>query len=105
MLVILACTLNERMPRKLDYTQREVRVLKEVVETLTGTKRIPLTDAQRRRLAIVGKALTPQERTELCEIVKPATILAWFRKLVAHKYDGSDKRGPGSNSSARIGTL
>ena len=100
MLVMLACALNERMQRKLDYAQREVRVLKDVVETLTGTKRIPLTDAQRRGLAIVGKALTPEERTELCEIVKPATILAWFRKLVAHKYDGSDKRGPGRPRTA-----
>ncbi|MFC1610475.1 hypothetical protein ACFL6C_05920 [Myxococcota bacterium] len=68
------------------------RTLKEVVDTLTGKKRIPFTDAQRRRLAILGKDLSPKERAAVCEIVKPATILAWFRKLVAQKYDGSQER-------------
>ena len=77
LVVMLACALNERMQKKLDYTQEEVRVLEEVIEALIGKKRIPLTNAQRRPLAILGKDLTPQERTEVCEIVKPATILAW----------------------------
>ncbi len=100
LVVMLACTLNERMQKKLDYAQQEVRMLKEVVEVLNGKKQIPLTDVQRRRLAIVGKDLTPQEREELCEIVRPATILAWFRRLVAQKYDGSDKRGTGRPRTA-----
>ena len=95
LVVILACSLNDLMQKKLDYNQEEVRVLKEVLKTLTGKQRIPLDDGQRRRLAIAGKELTPQERSEVCEIVKPQTVLAWFRKLVAKKYDGSDKRGPG----------
>jgi putative transposase len=97
---MLACALNERMQKKLDYTREEVRVLEEVVEAFNGKKQIPLTDEQRRRLAILGKDLTPRERREVCEIVKPATILAWFRKLVAQKYDGSDKRGPGRPRTA-----
>lgn len=95
LVVLLACTLNERMQRKLDYTQEEVRVLKEVIEATGGGKRIEFTDEQRRRLAVCGKALTPKEREEVCEVVKPGTILAWFRHLVAKKYDGSAKRGPG----------
>ena len=28
-------------------------------------------------------------------IVTPDTLLRWYRKLVAQKYDGSSKRGPG----------
>ena len=32
-------------------------------------------------------------------IVKPETLLAWHRKLIAHKYDGR-KRGPGRPSTA-----
>ena len=51
LIAIIACALNEKMQKKLDYTQEEVCVLKEVVETLTGKKRIPFTDEQRRRLA------------------------------------------------------
>ena len=100
LVVMLACALNERMQKKLDYTREEVRVLEEVVEAFNGKKQIPVTDEQRRRLAILGIDLTPLERTEVCEIVKPATILAWFRKLVAQKYDSSDKRGPGRPRTA-----
>ena len=47
LVVMLACALNERMQKKLDYSQEEVRVLEEVFEALTGKKRIPVTDAQR----------------------------------------------------------
>ena len=101
LVVMLACTLNERMQKKLNYTQAEVQVLKEIIETHRGKKRISFTDAQRRRLAILGKDLTPKERTEVCEIVKPDTVLGWFRKLVAKKYDGSAKRGPGRPRTAK----
>jgi len=92
---MIGCAINERMQKKLDYTQTEVRVLKEIIERLTGKKRIPFTDAHRRRLAIAGKDLTSKERTELCTLVKPGTILTWFRAFCAKKYDSSKKRGPG----------
>ncbi len=97
---MIACALNERMQKKLDYTQAEVRTLKEVIEALTGKKRIPFTDGQRRRLAIAGKELTPKERDEFCQAVKPDTILSWFRKFCAKKYDSSKKRGPGRPRTA-----
>jgi hypothetical protein len=32
---------------------------------------------------------------EIATIVTPETLLAWHRQLIAHKYDGSGKRGPG----------
>jgi hypothetical protein len=32
---------------------------------------------------------------ELTTIVTPATLLAWHRRLIAEKYDGSKQRGPG----------
>ena len=32
---------------------------------------------------------------EVTTVVTPETLLAWHRKLVAQKYDGSGKRGPG----------
>ncbi|MFC1642855.1 integrase core domain-containing protein [Myxococcota bacterium] len=52
---------------------------------------------QRRRLAIKGKALTPKERTACCcHLVRPETLLDWFRKLAAKKYDSSTiRRTPG----------
>jgi putative transposase len=32
---------------------------------------------------------------ELTTVVTPATLLAWHRRLIARKYDGSKQRGPG----------
>src|SRR5690606_33710912 len=92
---MLAYALNERMARRLDYLKEENRVLKEALQAATGKARVPLTDEQRRRLATKGKTLTPAEREECCQIVRPSTILAWFRKLVARKYDSSQVRRPG----------
>ena len=43
LITMIACAINERMQRKLDYTQEEVRVLKEILEALTGTGRIAFT--------------------------------------------------------------
>ena len=37
---------------------------------------------------------------ELGCIVTPDTILRWYRQLVAAKYDGSRKRGPGRPRTA-----
>jgi len=92
---MLAFARGERMARKADYLREENRVLKEALRAATGKPRIPLTNEQRRRLATKGKALTPQEREEFCQIVRPSTILGWFRKLVARKYDSSRVRRPG----------
>ena len=84
---MLAYALNERMARKGEYLREENRVLKDALHAATGKSRIPLTNEQRRRLATKGRALTPAEREECCQIVRPSTILAWFRQLVARKYD------------------
>ena len=70
-------------------------MLNKALHAATGKSRVPLTDNERRRLASKGKALTPQEREECCQIVRPSTILAWFRQLFARKYDSSRVRMPG----------
>ena len=60
-----------------------------------------LTSDQLRRLALKGKALTPEDRKAFCQIVSPETILAWFRHLAAKKYDSSaDPRTPGRTRKA-----
>jgi len=40
---MIACAINERMQRKLDHTQEEVRVLKEILVALIGSRRISFT--------------------------------------------------------------
>ncbi|MBN1606767.1 MAG: hypothetical protein JW940_09040, partial [Polyangiaceae bacterium] len=92
LVAMLAYALNEHMARKAEYLREENRVLKEALRAATGKSRIPLTNEQRRRLAKKGKALTPAEREDCCQIARPSTILAWFRQLVARKYDSSQVR-------------
>ena len=92
LITMIACAINERMQRKLDYTQEEVRVLKEIVAAVTGNGRLSFTAEQRRQLAVAGKALSPEERKKCCQIVKPGTILGWFRQMAARKYDSSESK-------------
>ena len=42
-----------------------------------------------------AKKLGGRTLQELATLVTPATLMAWYRKLIAQKYDGSQKRGPG----------
>jgi len=91
---MVGCSLNERQQKALDYKTGEVLILKEVLREVTRKKRIDFTEDQRRRLAVLGKALTPKQRREYCEIVKPKTILDWFRRIYAEKYDSSKSPRP-----------
>ena len=54
--------------------------------------RLRLTDGERKTLAVIGKQLGRKALEEVANIVKPDTILAWHRRLVAKKFDGSKKR-------------
>jgi transposase InsO family protein len=91
-IAMIACAINEKMQRKLDYAHEEVRVLKEILAAITGSRRISFAADQRRRLAVAGRALSPEERKKCCQIVKPGTILGWFRQLAARKYDSSRRK-------------
>jgi hypothetical protein len=65
-------------------------------------KHLRFTDAERRKLAVLGKKLGRKALTEVATIATPDTILRWYRDLVAKKYDGSSRRGPGRpRASAR----
>ena len=94
-IAMVAYAINEQLARRIEYLLEEVRVLREVYTESTGRKRIPFTDEQRRRLAIKGRALTPEEREACCQIVRPATILSWFRQL-ACLVDAGDPEPAGS---------
>ena len=91
-IAMIASAINERTRRKLDYALEENRILKEAFRAATGNERIRFTPDQPRRLALAGKELSPKERRQCCQIVKPATILAWFRQLAALKYDSSRRK-------------
>jgi len=84
-LLFLASQLNREQQRVIEYLQVENQVLRERL----GKGRILLSDDQRRRLAVKGKALGRRALRELATIVTPDTILRWHRELVAQKWDFS----------------
>ncbi len=79
---------NRQQQLAIDYLQAENRVLREQV----GKKRILLTDDQRRRLAVQGKELGRKGLESISTLFTPDTILRWHRKLVAAKWDYSERR-------------
>jgi hypothetical protein len=91
LLLTLAGWINRQQQDVVAYLQAENRALREQL----GPKRIRWTDAQRRLLADKAKALGRAALSELGPVVTPDTLLRWYRKLVASKYDGSGRRGPG----------
>ena len=87
LLVYITGSVEEELLLRNDYLVAENRVLRDQLQG-----RLQLTDAERKTLAETGKKLSKQALEEVASIVKPDTILAWHRKLVAQKFDGSKHR-------------
>jgi putative transposase len=80
-----------------EYLIAENRVLRSHLPA-----RLPLTNSQRMPLAEIGKRLGRKGLSQIASIVKPETILAWYRKLIAQKFDGSKHRNyPGRPRTSR----
>jgi putative transposase len=83
--------MNQHQQQVIEYLREENRVLREQL----GDRRLRFNDNQRRRLAAKAKGLGRKLLAEVASVVTPETLLAWHRKLIAQKYDGSRQRGPG----------
>jgi putative transposase len=91
LMLIVAGWVNRHQQEAIEYLQEENRVLREQL----GGKRLRLSDVQRRRLARRAHPIGRRRLSEIATLVTPDTLLRWYRELVARKYDGSKKRGPG----------
>ncbi len=96
LLLVFSGWVNRQQQDVIDYLMLENRVLREQL----GGRRLRLNDDQRRRLAVSGKLLGRKILSEVAGIVSPDTILRWYRKLVATKYDGAKRRAPGRPTTA-----
>ncbi len=56
---------------------------------------VPIEGRGRRRLAVRAKKLGRQALAQVANVATPDTILRWYRRLIAAKYDGSRHRGRG----------
>jgi len=91
LIVAIAGWMNRHQQAVIEYLMEENRVLREQI----GRRRMRFDDDQRRRLAAKAKRLGRKLLGQVATIVTPETLLAWHRKLIAMKYDGSASRTPG----------
>ena len=93
----MAGWIHRRQQLAIAYLQAENRVLRERL----GTRRLRFTNAERRLLAEKGQGLGRTMLAELATLATPETILRWYRRMIAAKYDGSDtRRSPGRPPTA-----
>jgi len=84
-------TVDQELLARNEYLAAENRILKA---QLNG--RLTLSDADRATLGEIGHRLGRKVLAEVATVAQPDTILAWYRKLVGRKFDGSKARqGPG----------
>jgi transposase InsO family protein len=87
LLAYITGTVDQELLLRNEYLVTENRMLRHQIKG-----RIRLSDGERKTLAEIGQKLGKQALQEVATIVKPDTILAWHRKLVAQKFDGSQQR-------------
>ncbi len=86
-LAYISGSVDEELQLRNEYLATENKILRSQIEG-----RLKLTDGERISLAEIGKKLGRKALEEVANIVKPETILAWHRGLIAKKFDGSKNR-------------
>ncbi len=87
LLAYISGSVDQELLLRNEYLVTENRILRNQLKC-----RLRLTDGERKTLAEIGKRLGKKALDEVANIVKPETILAWHRRLIARKFDGSKKR-------------
>ena len=80
-------TVDQELLARNEYLAAENRIMKA---QLRG--RTKLSDAERGALGEIGHRLGRKVLAEIAIVAQPDTILGWYRKLVARKFDGSKAR-------------
>jgi putative transposase len=83
--------VNQELLLQNEYLAAENRILRAHLAA-----RLRLSDPERSTLAEIGKQLGRKALARVACVAKPDTILAWYRRLIARKFDGSKyRRYPG----------
>ena len=91
LILSMAGWVNSGQQTVIEYLLEENRVLREQL----GARRLLFTDAQRRRLGARAKRVGRKGLFGIATVVTPDTLLRWYRRLIAEKYDGSGYRRAG----------
>jgi len=88
LIAMLAGWVNRHQQKVIAYLQEENRVLKAPL----GTRRLRLTDTKRRRLAALARPLGRKRLKQLATLATPDTLMRWYQRLIAQKFDDSKNR-------------
>ena len=83
MLAYITGTVDQELLLRNEYPAAENRILRAQIKG-----RLLLSDAEKG----VAHRLGRKALEELAAVAKPDTLLAWYRKLIANKFDGSKFR-------------
>ena len=87
-IAMVAGWLQRPQQHVITYLQEENRVLKAHL----GGRRLRLTDTERRRLAGLAHPLGRKRLKEVATLATQDTLLRWYQRLIAQKFDGSTQR-------------
>src|SRR4030095_6309771 len=90
LIAMVAGWIQRHQQRVITYLQEENRVLKAQL----GVGGLRLTNMDRRRLAALAHPLGRKRLKEIATIATPDTLLRWYQRLIAQKFDGSKQRRP-----------
>jgi hypothetical protein len=88
LIAMVAGWIQRHQQHVIAYLQEENRVLKAQL----GGHRLRLTDTERRRLATLAHPLGRQRLQEVATLATPDTLLRWYKRLIAQKFDGNKQR-------------
>ena len=86
-LAMIGGHVDEELLLRNEYLAIENEILRKKVQG-----QVKLSQCERIRLATVGKKIGIKALRDVAMIVKPETILTWYRKLIASKFDSSKNR-------------
>ena len=87
LLAFVTGLVNQELLLRNEYLAAENRILRAHLPS-----RLRLSDAERSTLAEIAKRLGRKALKDIARAAKPDTLLAWYRRLVAQKFDGSQRR-------------
>jgi len=88
LLAYVTGTVDQELLLRIEYLTAENRILRGQIKG-----RLLLWEGEKATLAEIAHRLGRKTLEDVAATAKPETILGWYRKLIANKFDGSKFRG------------
>jgi len=86
-LAYITGTVDQELLSRNEYLAAENRILRAQIKG-----RLLLSHAEKTTFSEIARRLGRKALDELAAVARPETLLVWYRKLIANKFDGSKYR-------------